>query len=57
MLIWRVFMKDDIQTVIKRVGKKYNVAPKALKIYVGTILSGEVKNIPHKWGKEKVKPL
>ncbi|MBU3203735.1 hypothetical protein [Clostridium algidicarnis] len=50
-------MKDDIQTVIKRVGKKYNVAPKALKIYVGTILSGEVKNIPHKWGKEKVKPL
>lgn len=36
-------MQEDIQLVIKRVGRKYKIAPKPIKIIIGKILEGNLK--------------
>lgn len=36
-------MKNDLKAIIKRVGKKYNEAPKSLKVIVGQVLDGTIK--------------
>ncbi|KYH30736.1 hypothetical protein CLTEP_25020 [Clostridium tepidiprofundi DSM 19306] len=36
-------MKENIQSLVRRVGEKYQQSPKELRIFIGKVLEGTIK--------------